>query len=234
MRVSTLVLSCLALTFALAAAASANTDFDGDGIPNRDDNCTLIANPDQRDTDEDGLGDACSMCPNPSLAVLRDLDVRELDDLYASLGAGELPIGYGEGYALSMANEITLSRMLEWLFFQFWQGKELRMEGDELIAFDRLFRIELLKMDIGYGPDPIDGNEAIVVDATETQLRPGRRRLIDKLFLDALAARLEGKDYFRTVDPGLYVGSFLLGGFGDFEIGNLAMEFRCADGRFNF
>jgi hypothetical protein len=127
-----------------------------------------------------------------------------------------------------------LGPVLVWVFFQFWQGMELRMEGDELIDFDRLFRIELLKMDVGYGPDPIDGKEAIVVDATETQLRPGRRRLVDKLFLDALAPVVEGKDYFRTVDPGLYVGSFLLGIFGDFEVGNLAMEFRCADGRFDF
>jgi hypothetical protein len=34
-------------------------DSDGDGIPDRSDNCPHVPNPDQRDTDHDGLGDAC-------------------------------------------------------------------------------------------------------------------------------------------------------------------------------
>ena len=37
-------------------------DWDGDGIPNDVDNCPLIFNPDQLDSDGDGLGDACE-CP---------------------------------------------------------------------------------------------------------------------------------------------------------------------------
>jgi hypothetical protein len=34
-------------------------DGDGDGVADPDDNCPLVANPDQRDTDRDGRGDAC-------------------------------------------------------------------------------------------------------------------------------------------------------------------------------
>ncbi len=34
-------------------------DTDNDGIPDSSDNCTLIANPDQRDTDQDGFGNIC-------------------------------------------------------------------------------------------------------------------------------------------------------------------------------
>jgi hypothetical protein len=34
-------------------------DADGDGICDDADNCPAVANPDQRDTDGDGLGDAC-------------------------------------------------------------------------------------------------------------------------------------------------------------------------------
>ena len=35
-------------------------DIDGDSIPDDKDNCPTVYNPDQVDTDQDGIGDACS------------------------------------------------------------------------------------------------------------------------------------------------------------------------------
>jgi hypothetical protein len=49
-----------------------STDYDGDGIPNEEDNCPNTYNTDQADTDDgggDGIGDVCDNCPsdyNPS------------------------------------------------------------------------------------------------------------------------------------------------------------------------
>ncbi len=40
------------------------TDTDGDGVPNDEDNCPNVANPDQADADGDGTGDACDACPD--------------------------------------------------------------------------------------------------------------------------------------------------------------------------
>lgn len=39
-----------------------SNDMDGDGIPDESDNCPTVANTNQKDGDDDGLGDACDPC----------------------------------------------------------------------------------------------------------------------------------------------------------------------------
>jgi len=41
-------------------------DVDGDGIPDDGDNCPWLANPGQADADQDDVGDACDLCPEPN------------------------------------------------------------------------------------------------------------------------------------------------------------------------
>ena len=46
-------------TLAIRGAADANADYDGDGVPDATDNCPLVSNAGQGDSDFDGVGDAC-------------------------------------------------------------------------------------------------------------------------------------------------------------------------------
>jgi len=51
----------------LARRLQGSADTDGDGIPDAQDNCPLVPNPDQRDSNNDGIGDACSAStPTPT------------------------------------------------------------------------------------------------------------------------------------------------------------------------
>jgi hypothetical protein len=49
-------------------------DYDGDGIPNEDDNCPLVHNPDQADSTGNGVGDACSVADSTGALSVSDRD----------------------------------------------------------------------------------------------------------------------------------------------------------------
>jgi len=50
-------------SFTLHSGSQAINDADGDGIPAKDDNCPGMYNPAQKDTNGDGVGDACNKTP---------------------------------------------------------------------------------------------------------------------------------------------------------------------------
>ncbi|MHC4460646.1 MAG: InlB B-repeat-containing protein [Planctomycetota bacterium] len=56
-------------------------DTDGDGIPDSEDNCPDVNNPDQDDLDVDGVGDICDNCPNDLNPNQTDSDEDGIGDL---------------------------------------------------------------------------------------------------------------------------------------------------------
>ncbi len=61
----------LVVDFADVYFAVAGGDYDGDGVVDETDNCSMAANSTQQDDDGDDVGNACDVCPNtlPGLTV---------------------------------------------------------------------------------------------------------------------------------------------------------------------
>ena len=92
------------------AALAQSFDFDGDGIVNADDNSSAVFNPDQADSDGNGIGDASQTGPSNV-----DLSLELLNDSFNSVIAGdELTYAFivtntGTGNATSVALSGMLS-----------------------------------------------------------------------------------------------------------------------------
>jgi uncharacterized repeat protein (TIGR01451 family) len=80
------------LTAEQILSAAQSTDFDGDAIPNADDNCPSVNNPDQADSDANGIGNACQATTAADLS------------LTASASQNPVLIGTNLTYSLTITN----------------------------------------------------------------------------------------------------------------------------------
>jgi hypothetical protein len=96
---------------------TADTDSDGDGVPDCSDNCPTVHNPDQLDSNGDGIGDACSMTPpdadgdgvpDASDSCPRDYNPDQLDSNGNGTGDACEKCGWGFGPPMLMASCLML------------------------------------------------------------------------------------------------------------------------------
>jgi hypothetical protein len=73
------LVACVACNAVFDIAPTLPPDGDGDGAPDGADNCAVVANPEQTDTDGDAIGDPCDPCDGPQSGSDRDGD--GIDDL---------------------------------------------------------------------------------------------------------------------------------------------------------
>ena len=72
----------------LAIEVVSATDTDGDGVADASDNCTLVTNPDQRDTDNDGFGNICDGDFNND-GITNFLDLGQMKSVFFSASPDE-------------------------------------------------------------------------------------------------------------------------------------------------
>src|SRR5438093_1669099 len=86
----------LVLDFGVTDIAAICRDQDGDGVCEADDDCPLVANPDQADADGDGVGDACDPCTGAVITgarlALGKLGAPAGDDTLAFKGRMTVPV----------------------------------------------------------------------------------------------------------------------------------------------
>lgn len=92
--------SCLADTQYMQdyTATITSPDQDGDGVIDTSDNCPAVANADQKDTDNDGTGDACDSVDNSSTDVSSSASDDDGDGLGDDID--ECPDRADEGYGV--------------------------------------------------------------------------------------------------------------------------------------
>jgi len=88
-------------------------DSDADGVPDGSDNCPLVANPDQRDCDHDGVGDACDlMCDFDND---QGVDYNDYAVIQAAIGHSSGQAAYHPCADLDADGTVTLVDYQMWL-----------------------------------------------------------------------------------------------------------------------
>jgi hypothetical protein len=101
---------------------------------------------------------------------LLDMSQQQLDDLFRSSPAGDIPSGEAEGTAIIAPGTVYSLPIAKIINFFNWQGKVFDPEKGELKNKITTFGVEAIVAKVAKGNSWLDGKECIVLDYSQTSL----------------------------------------------------------------
>lgn len=120
---------------------------------------------------------------------LLEMSQAELDELFRSSPAGDIPLGEGEGTVLLARGETVSDIAAKVAHYVAWQGKVFDPDKGELFNLVSPLGIQAVRAKVYKGASWFDGAECIILDYSQTSL---------------IAHWI--RDEIREVAPGLYLG----------------------------
>jgi len=120
---------------------------------------------------------------------LRRLDNRELDTVFRSSRAGDLPRGRLPGTTLLFPGTRACGPLAGLVHLAVWQGKETEPSGQSLRNLVGPLRTRTIRALLSHDRSWVDGGQCVLIDYSRT----------------SVVARMV-RDEIRLVTPGLYLG----------------------------
>ena len=138
-------------------------------------------------------------------AQLLAMSQKELDDLFSSSPAGDIPNGEAQGTAIIAPGTVLSAETASLINIFGWQGKTFDAEHGTLTNRILAFGLNAIVAQVYQGKSWFDNKECIVLDYSKTSL---------------LAKHI--RDEIRQIGPGMYLGVVF---WGQARTINFALEF---------
>jgi len=122
-------------------------------------------------------------------AQLLAMNQQQLDDLFGSNPAGDIPSGEAQGTAIIASGTVFSPEIAELISLFGWKGKTFDSVHGTLRNRLLAFGIDAIVAEVYKGESWFDGKECIVLDYSKTSVVAGRIR-----------------DEIRQIGPGMYLG----------------------------
>jgi hypothetical protein len=122
-------------------------------------------------------------------AQLLSMSQQQLDDLFSSSPAGDIPNGEAEGTAIIAPGTVFSHEIAKIINIFGWQGKTFDAAHGTLRNRITAFGVDAIVAQVYKAPSWFDGKECIVLDYSQTSLVASHVR-----------------DEIRQVEPGFYLG----------------------------
>ena len=120
---------------------------------------------------------------------LAEMSPDELDTLFGSSPAGEIPVGRTKGAVMVAPGTDIAWPAKRLIRFLAWRGKVFNPQKGDLLNLISPFGVKAVRAKVYKGPSWLDQKETIVLDYSKTS------RLAQKI-----------RDEIREVSPGVYLG----------------------------